>query len=55
MPDRRTWLSDQHSNSTGVWLALAKKGTTHPTALIYDDALVEAICFGLDRRTAGTA
>ena len=42
----RTWLSDQHSNSTGVWLVLAKKGTTHPTALIYDDALVEAICFG---------
>jgi uncharacterized protein YdeI (YjbR/CyaY-like superfamily) len=42
----RTWLSDQHSTSTGVWLVLAKKGTTHPTALTYDDALVEAICFG---------
>ncbi len=25
---------------------LAKKGTTHPTALSYDDALAEAICFG---------
>jgi len=42
----RTWLGDQHSTSTGVWLVLAKKGTTHPTALTYDDALVEAICFG---------
>ena len=42
----RTWLSDQHAASTGVWLVLAKKGTTHPTALHYDDALVEAICFG---------
>jgi uncharacterized protein YdeI (YjbR/CyaY-like superfamily) len=29
-----------------VWLVLAKKGTTHPTALVYDEALVEAICFG---------
>ena len=42
----RTWLSDQHAASTGVWLVLAKKGTTHPTALVYDEALVEAICFG---------
>jgi uncharacterized protein YdeI (YjbR/CyaY-like superfamily) len=42
----RTWLSAQHSSSTGVWLVLAKKGVTHPTALVYDDALVEAICFG---------
>jgi uncharacterized protein YdeI (YjbR/CyaY-like superfamily) len=42
----RTWLSDQHSQSPGVWLVLAKKGSTHPTALTYDDALVEAICFG---------
>ncbi len=42
----RTWLEDQHASSSGVWLVLAKKGITHPTALIYDDALVEAICFG---------
>jgi uncharacterized protein YdeI (YjbR/CyaY-like superfamily) len=42
----RSWLSDQHSTSAGVWLVLAKKGTTDPTALVYDDALVEAICFG---------
>jgi len=49
----RTWLGVQHASSTGVWLVLAKKGTTHPTALVYDDALVEAICFGwIDGRVA---
>lgn len=42
----RDWLSDNHSTSHGVWLVLAKKGTTHPTSLSYDDALDEAICFG---------
>jgi uncharacterized protein YdeI (YjbR/CyaY-like superfamily) len=29
-----------------VWLVLAKKGTTHPTTLSYNEALDEAICFG---------
>jgi uncharacterized protein YdeI (YjbR/CyaY-like superfamily) len=42
----RTWLGDHHANSRGVWLVLAKKGTTHPTTLSYDEALDEAICFG---------
>ena len=42
----RTWLNSHHTKSQGVWLVLAKKGTTHPTALSYDDALDEAICFG---------
>ena len=42
----RTWLSGHHSRSQGVWLVLAKKGTTHPTTLSYDEALDEAICFG---------
>jgi uncharacterized protein YdeI (YjbR/CyaY-like superfamily) len=42
----RTWLSRHHSESQGVWLVLAKKGTTEPTTLTYDDALDEAICFG---------
>jgi uncharacterized protein YdeI (YjbR/CyaY-like superfamily) len=44
--DWRTWLSGHHSESTGVWLVLAKKGTTDPTALSYEAALAEAICFG---------
>lgn len=42
----RAWLSAQHTESPGVWLVLAKKGTTHPTTLTYDQALEEAICFG---------
>lgn len=29
-----------------MWLVLAKKGTTQPTTLSYDEALEEAICFG---------
>jgi uncharacterized protein YdeI (YjbR/CyaY-like superfamily) len=41
-----TWLSEHHSTSKGVWLVLAKKGTTDPTTLLYADALEEAICFG---------
>jgi uncharacterized protein YdeI (YjbR/CyaY-like superfamily) len=42
----RTWLRGHYSKSQGVWLVLAKKGTTHPTTLSYDEALDEAICFG---------
>jgi uncharacterized protein YdeI (YjbR/CyaY-like superfamily) len=42
----RTWLNGHHSKSQGVWLVLAKKGTTHPTTLSYNEALDEAICFG---------
>jgi uncharacterized protein YdeI (YjbR/CyaY-like superfamily) len=42
----RTWLSRHYSEPQGVWLVLAKKGTTEPTTLSYDQALEEAICFG---------
>jgi uncharacterized protein YdeI (YjbR/CyaY-like superfamily) len=42
----RAWLSSNQSRSQGVWLVLAKKGTTHPTTLSYEEALDEAICFG---------
>lgn len=42
----RAWLSGHHATSEGVWLVLAKRGTTRPTTLSYDDALDEAICFG---------
>jgi uncharacterized protein YdeI (YjbR/CyaY-like superfamily) len=42
----RAWLSANHNESMGVWLVLAKKGTTGPTTLTYDEALEEAICFG---------
>jgi uncharacterized protein YdeI (YjbR/CyaY-like superfamily) len=55
----RTWLRSNQSKSQGVWLVLAKKGTTHPTKLSYDDALDEAICLGwidgqLGRRDSAT-
>jgi len=42
----RDWLGEHHAGSSGVWLVLAKKGTTRPTSLTYDEALEEALCFG---------
>lgn len=42
----RAWLDRHHSESAGVWLALAKKGAVKPTALTYAAALEEALCYG---------
>jgi uncharacterized protein YdeI (YjbR/CyaY-like superfamily) len=42
----RKWLGRHHAESTGVWLVLAKKGTTQPTSLTYDQALEDALCHG---------
>ena len=42
----REWLSEHHTSQSGVWLVLAKKGTTEPTSLTYDQALEEALCHG---------
>lgn len=42
----RAWLVERYSSSDGVWLVLAKKNTTEPTSLTYDEALDEALCFG---------
>jgi uncharacterized protein YdeI (YjbR/CyaY-like superfamily) len=42
----RTWLAGHHDDPIGVWLTLAKKGTTEPTSLTYDQALDESLCFG---------
>jgi uncharacterized protein YdeI (YjbR/CyaY-like superfamily) len=42
----RRWLGQHHDQPAGVWLVLAKKGTQTPTALTYDVALEEALCFG---------
>ncbi|HEX3054540.1 MAG TPA: YdeI/OmpD-associated family protein [Gaiellaceae bacterium] len=42
----RAWLERNHPDRAGVMLVLAKKGTTSPTSLTYDQALEEAICFG---------
>jgi len=42
----RRWLGVHHQTSAGVWLVLARRGTTGPTSLTYDDALDEALCHG---------
>ena len=42
----RAWLAKHHAEPDGVWLVLAKKGTTRPTRLTHQDALEEALCFG---------
>jgi uncharacterized protein YdeI (YjbR/CyaY-like superfamily) len=41
----RTWLQNNHALSTGVWLAVSKKKSSTP-ALLYDEAVEEALCFG---------
>ena len=42
----RDWLALHHTEAAGVWLRLARKGTTSPTSLVYDEALRAALCFG---------
>jgi uncharacterized protein YdeI (YjbR/CyaY-like superfamily) len=42
----RDWLGEHFAEPAGVWLVLAKKGTTEPTSLTYDEALDEALCHG---------
>lgn len=42
----RAWLAEHHDSSPAAWLVLAKKGTSEPTSLTYDEALEEALCHG---------
>ncbi|VTR76114.1 YdeI/OmpD-associated family protein [Cellulomonas hominis] len=42
----RAWLDAHEDDPDGVWLVLAKKGTTSPTSLTYAEALDEALCSG---------
>ncbi len=42
----REWLAAHHGDPKGVWLVLARKRTTEPTSLSYDQALEEALCQG---------
>lgn len=42
----RAWLDEHEATSDGVWLVLAKKGTTEPTSLGYQEAMAEALCSG---------
>ncbi|KAI0385679.1 bacteriocin-protection, YdeI or OmpD-associated-domain-containing protein [Hypomontagnella monticulosa] len=41
-----SWLRRSGGASKGVWLTLAKKGSTTPTSLTYAQALDEALCHG---------
>lgn len=48
------WLEEHHGQSNGVWLTLAKKGSSEPTRLSYDDALAEALRYGwIDGQLSG--
>jgi uncharacterized protein YdeI (YjbR/CyaY-like superfamily) len=40
------WLAEHHDEQRGVWLVLAKKGTSTPTSLSYSEALDHALCHG---------
>lgn len=40
------WLGEHHKSPTGIWLVLAKKGTSEPTSLTYAQAVDEALCHG---------
>jgi uncharacterized protein YdeI (YjbR/CyaY-like superfamily) len=42
----RAWLREHHGDEASVWLVLAKKGTSEPTSLSYEQALDEALCHG---------
>ena len=47
VPDAAAWRAYlDRTDADGVWLVLAKKGTTEPTRLSYFEALEEALCFG---------
>lgn len=43
--DWLTWLKDNHSTSSGVWLQLAKKDAG-VQSISYDEAIEVALCFG---------
>lgn len=41
----RNWLSENHTNESGVWIKIAKKATGIPT-VDHAQALDEALCYG---------
>jgi len=46
LADWRSWLVEHQDDDQGVRLVLAKKGAAAPTTLTYDEALLEALCYG---------
>jgi uncharacterized protein YdeI (YjbR/CyaY-like superfamily) len=43
--DFEAWLEENHDDSDGLWLKIAKKGT-EPPSVTYAEALELALCFG---------
>ncbi len=43
--DFEAWLEDNHAESEGLWLKIAKKGAPEPS-VTYAEALELALCFG---------
>lgn len=41
----RTWLQAHHASSPGVWLVF-QKAHTNISSIAYEDAVLEALCFG---------
>ncbi len=41
----RSWLTDQHSTSDGVWIRVFKKSSAMPS-ITFDQLLDEGLCFG---------
>jgi len=49
----RAWLAAHHDASDGVWLVLWRRGSGR-TGLTYEEAVLEALCFGwIDGRASG--
>ncbi len=42
----RAWLDEHHGDRPGVWLVIAKKGTTEPTSLTHDQAVEVMLSYG---------
>lgn len=42
----RQWLETNHASAPAAWVVVKKKGAAAPTQLSFDEALVEAACFG---------
>jgi len=52
-PEWRAWLAAHHAASDGVWLVLWRRGSGR-TGLTYEEAVLEALCFGwIDGRASG--
>jgi uncharacterized protein YdeI (YjbR/CyaY-like superfamily) len=49
----RAWLAEHHDRSGAVWLVLWRQGSGR-TGLTYEEAVLEALCFGwIDGKAAG--